>query len=100
MEAILTDQEMAAIATMCRGSNAPTSRWNRMPSIARGFALLAIDRLALELQAGGLSRTQARDAAALRLGIPPETVSSWRKRWRKDAYGTRATQRVQSAPRN
>ena len=52
------------------------------------FATVAALRLAEELEGhDGLSQKDALQAAAVTLGLNPDTVASRARRWFRDAYG-------------
>ena len=87
LEQQLLDHELEALAAECRAAEIPFSRWTGAAAIARPRVLLAWDRLARRIaDAERVSLTRARERAAARLDVPLETLRSWRRRWRREAY--------------
>lgn len=95
LEAVLTADELELIAEACAGFDMPFALWVNCDGIARFWEMIAIGRLAEQIQATeGIAKDAALREAAARLGLSAETIVSRRKRWRKAAYT-----KVQNAPR-
>mgnify|MGYP001033812233 CR=1 FL=1 len=87
IEAELTDAELEAIAAECRAAEIPFPLWGGASAIARPWVLLAWHRLARRIaDTEGVSLSRGREQAAARLDVPLETLRSWRRRWRREAY--------------
>lgn len=98
LEAALTDDELAVLASLCAAAAVPLSRWHLVPAIARPFTLLAVERLAQGMNRRGVVLKTARQLAAHRIGVKPETLKSWRYRWSEDAHGVGSGAGVRNAP--
>jgi hypothetical protein len=87
IEAELTGGELATIREWCERIPVPVAAWPDALEPARPFLFLAAYRLADRLrESRGLAKDAALAEACARLGLSPETLTSWRKRWRRRAY--------------
>lgn len=87
VEAQLAASEVSTLMSLCDAAAVPFGRWLDCPPIARPFLLLAAERLARRIAADrDLSLTAARVAAAVQLDVEPDTLKSWRRRWRGAVY--------------
>lgn len=87
MEEALGPELVRAILELCRLAGVRSDRWHLVVAIARPFELAAVCRLAEEIRAvDGGSMKDSRQAAALRLGLNPDTSESRLRRWPLDAY--------------
>lgn len=99
LDDLLTAREKNVIAAVSEAANVPLSRWHGSTNLARPFLLLAWSRLARRVHADeGISLTAARQSAAIRLGLELETLRSWQKRWRRDAYQAGSNKRCAPHP--
>ena len=82
IERLLSDTEIAVLRMLCAAAGVDVDDWTRSPQLAPPWALLATMRLA-ERRNGTqrLGRQRAVRQAAAALGIDPETLATWRKRW-------------------
>ncbi|MGH7576516.1 MAG: hypothetical protein ACREM1_15500 [Longimicrobiales bacterium] len=91
LEALLSDSELAVIATLCASVPMPLGAWPDCPAIARPFLVVATERLAERIRAEqGCTLTIARSLAAARLGVDAGTIARLRRRWRSQVYRTMA----------
>ena len=88
MEAALGNELLAQVRESCRLLGVPPARWHQVPGLARLYETLAALRLAEELEdRGGLSQKDAIQAAAVTLGLNPDTLASRVRRWFLHGYG-------------
>jgi hypothetical protein len=87
MEEVLGPELVDALRSECRALGVPGDRWHRVPSIARSREAVAVVILAEKIAASqGIGSKSATEAAAIYLGVEPDTVHSRLKRWHADAY--------------
>jgi hypothetical protein len=86
IEAALTDGQREALADLCRGANVPPDRWDRIASWHHTFGAMALTNTITRFREAGDADDRAEWRAALLLGLSPDTVASWRRRWISYAY--------------
>jgi hypothetical protein len=76
IEQQLGPELVSLVGLLCARRRVPASEWLRVPDLASVFATHAALSLAADLEAEGYGQTQARETAALRLGLEPSTLHS------------------------
>jgi len=84
MEAALGAEVCRTLRQICRAAGIPPDAWHKVPALARVFETVAVVRLAETV--GGEAGKDARAAAAVSLGLCPDTQESRLRRWLLDAY--------------
>lgn len=76
IEAALGPALRSALAALCSTLGVPRSSWQRVPALQFTFTTAAVVRLAASLREdGGRGGERAAiETAALRLGVPPDTI--------------------------
>ncbi len=87
MEAALPPAELDALRDQCRRAGIPLDGWHHIPGLCETYELAAVTALAERLreETGGGWKT-ACDAAAIRVGLSPDTLATRLKRWPEYAY--------------
>jgi hypothetical protein len=67
---------LATLRELCRARGIPASAWQSQPDLAAVFTLHAVLVEAGQMIADGRPATQAREIAAIRLGLNPDTYVS------------------------
>jgi hypothetical protein len=84
VELALSPAQRAALADICRRLDVAPTGWHRLPMF-RAFVLCATANLAAELRAAGTPREDAILTAAIRMGVSPDSLKTWRRRARRDS---------------
>jgi len=88
MEEALGSAVLTAVREVCRAHGIRPDRWYLVPAVARPFESTAALRLAEGMEASdGLSHKDAVQAAAMRLGLNPDTVLSRERDFFRAQYG-------------
>ena len=86
MESALGPDMRRVLAESCQLLSIPSDRWHLSPAFARYWETMAVARLAGRLATeSGLAHKSAVDAAAIRLGLSPDTPHSRLGDWPRDA---------------
>ncbi len=87
VEAVLSAAQVAALRRQCERLGIRQDRWHKVAALSRVWGQEAALTLAARLvERDGLSEGDARTAAAVALGLEPDTVASRAYRWPLDAF--------------
>ena len=82
IEAMLSIEELGTLADTCRLLGVPKERWQRVPALQVLYETLAAMRLAERLRIRqGTGWEKSINVAAIRLGLPSDTIHSRMSRW-------------------
>lgn len=96
IERALRPEQLRELRVMCRDLRVSPTGWHTQRDF-RCYILAAIGNLAEALQGSGLSAEQARETAALRVGVSPDSHRTWLRRAQYESRGVPAA-KVQPEP--